>query len=58
MLFYFQFSDYRISLLKLEYLLRHFDLSDNKVLHLCEYFDLLLLCNRDQNNAHSSTKKV
>lgn len=55
---FLQLCDYHISLLKLEHYLRHLDLTDIRVLHLCEYFDLLLLCNRDKTNLKSYVKKV
>ncbi|CAF0997815.1 unnamed protein product [Rotaria sp. Silwood1] len=53
-----KFCDCRISNLKLERRLHHYRLNNARILHLCEYFDLLLICNRDNNNAKLFSTKI
>lgn len=55
---FLQFCDYRISRLKLEQRLRHYHLNDFRILHLCEYFDLLLSCIPEENSAAPPKKIV
>ncbi|CAF3014766.1 unnamed protein product [Rotaria socialis] len=56
-----KFCDCHISILKLERRLLHYGLNSSRILHLSEYFDLLLICHRDNNNNSSksfSTKTI
>ncbi|CAF3604098.1 unnamed protein product [Rotaria sordida] len=53
-----KFCDYHISALKLERCLYHYRLNNSRILHLCEYFDLLLTCKRDNNNSQSFSRKI
>ncbi|CAF3858408.1 unnamed protein product [Adineta steineri] len=48
---------YRISPLKLKHRLYHYHLNKIRILHLCEYFDLLLMSNRIDKKSESSSKK-
>lgn len=55
---FLQFCDHRISRLKLEQRLRHYHLNDFRLLHLCEYFDLLLSCIPEEKPAAPPKKIV
>ncbi|CAF1619380.1 unnamed protein product [Adineta ricciae] len=50
--------DYRISPIKLRHRLYHYHLNKTRILHLCEYFDLLLMSDRVDKKAELAAKKL
>ncbi|UJR26586.1 hypothetical protein I4U23_007906 [Adineta vaga] len=50
--------DYRISPIKLRHRLYHYHLNKTRILHLCEYFDLLLMSDRIDKKAELDAKKI